>query len=147
MTQTPFTAAQQGVVLITSLIILLVATLIGSSAMRGALFEETMAANDMEHAAAFQAAESAVEVALEDTANLSDSLDGSTVTVSVDLGTAAATGSGEVSFLGQGLALGYEIGDEDSYASFFFDVRGSGEVSAVAARRTTAHGVRVLGPG
>lgn len=147
MTQrTALARAQRGAVLITGLIMLLVMMLIGASAMRSALFEETMSANDMRHATAFQAAESAVELVLQNTGMLSAALAGDAVAVAVDLSDPAISSTGTVSYRGKGPAPGYEIGDEDSFANFFFDVTGTGEISAVDAIRRTSHGVSVIGP-
>ena len=52
--------SQNGSVLVTSLILLLVMTLLGLSAMQTSLMEETMAGNARDHNLAFQAAEAAL---------------------------------------------------------------------------------------
>ena len=39
-----------------------------------------------------------------------------------------------------------EIGDEDSFANFFFDVTGTGTISGADETRRTAHGISVIGP-
>jgi type IV pilus assembly protein PilX len=51
---------QQGAVLITSLIVLLLLTIIGVSSMRSSVMEEKMAQNTRNHLVAFEAAESAL---------------------------------------------------------------------------------------
>lgn len=51
---------QQGAVLVTVLIYMLVLSMIGISSMRGTAMEERMASNSWEHSRAFQAAESAL---------------------------------------------------------------------------------------
>jgi type IV pilus assembly protein PilX len=53
-------ARQQGAVLITSLIVLLLLTIIGVSSMRSSIMEEKMAQNTRNHLVAFEAAESAL---------------------------------------------------------------------------------------
>jgi type IV pilus assembly protein PilX len=67
-------ASQNGAVLVVSLIMLLLMTLIGISAMQSTVLEEKMAGNFKDKNIAFQAAESA----LRDAENLTDTLNGHT---------------------------------------------------------------------
>jgi type IV pilus assembly protein PilX len=62
---------QSGAVLVVSLIMLLVMTLIGVTAMRSTTMEEKMAGNSRDHAVAFQAAESALRQGEETDADIS----------------------------------------------------------------------------
>ena len=138
--------AQKGIVLISSLIMLLVMTMIGVSAMRGSALEERMSANDMNHNKVFQAAESATELAISNTANLSGALNGSAVNVTVTMPDPTVSSEAEVEFLAKGPALGFEMGDDNSIVAYHFDVQGTGEIEAVDAQAVTSSGIWVLGP-
>ena len=54
---------QRGVALVVSLILLLVATIVGLAASRGTLLQERMSANSYDRSLAFQRAESALRAA------------------------------------------------------------------------------------
>lgn len=55
------TNKQQGAVLVSVMIYMLVLSMLGISSMRGAAMEERMASNEWEHSRAFQAAESVIQ--------------------------------------------------------------------------------------
>ena len=138
--------SQKGIVLISSLIMLLAMTMIGVSAMRGSALEERMSANDMNHNKVFQAAESATEVAISNTSTLSGALNGSNVNVTVSMPDPTVTSEAEIEYLTKGPALGFELGDDNSIVAYYFDVEGTGEIQAVDAQATTSSGIWVLGP-
>lgn len=79
--------AQRGAALVTSLVILLVLTVLGLAAMRTSSLEERMAGNAQDALYAFQAAESGLNAAMNDTGSLSLT---TTVTNTYSFGSTAA---------------------------------------------------------
>ncbi|MEX0731792.1 MAG: PilX N-terminal domain-containing pilus assembly protein [Aquisalimonadaceae bacterium] len=152
--------SQEGVVLVTSLILLLILTIVGITAMRTSTLEERMAANGALQMRAFQAANSAVDGyisgLLKDYTEDNDSSalgaiaagDGSTETIA--LRDAEITATAEPAYLGQGLGIGHSIGvGSAGIASHRFEFIGSSELQhggARATRAAVAAGISVLGP-
>jgi type IV pilus assembly protein PilX len=139
---------QSGAVLIISLIILLVLTIIGVTAMRSATLEEKMAANSMNHNVTFHAAESAIENALDDTGSMVQAiLSGDTVSVDLDIGDSSITSSADITYLGSGIAFGFSLGQNSSaFSSYRFDATGTASRSNNGANVSMSQGVRRIGP-
>jgi type IV pilus assembly protein PilX len=139
---------QSGAVLFVSLIMLLVLTLIGVTAMRSSTLEEKMAANTMNHNITFHAAESAIENALDDTNSLVQAiLTESTISVNLNMGDSSVTSSADVTYLGSGIALGFSLGQNSSaFSSYKFDATGTASRANSGANVSMSQGVRRIGP-
>ena len=139
---------QSGAVLIVSLVMLLVMTIIGVTAMSSATLEEKMASNTMNYNVTFHAAESAIENALDDTSSLVQAiLSESTVTVDLDIGDSSVTSSADVTYMGSGIAYGFSLGQNSSaFSSYRFDATGTASRSNSGANVSMSQGVRRIGP-
>lgn len=139
---------QSGAVLIISLIMLLVMTIIGVTAMRSSTLEEKMAANTMNYNITFHAAESAIENALDDTTSLVQAIvTNSPVSVNLDVGDSSITSNANVTYLGSGIALGFSLGQNASaFSSYSFDATGTASRANSGANVSMSQGVRRIGP-
>ena len=139
---------QSGAALFVSLIMLLVLTVIGVTAMRSAVLEEKMAANTMNYNATFHAAESAIENALDDTNSLVQAiLTEDVVTVNLDIGDSSITSNADVTFMGSGIAYGFSLGQNSSaFSSYRFDATGTASRTNNGANVSMSQGVRRIGP-
>jgi type IV pilus assembly protein PilX len=139
---------QSGAVLIVSLIMLLVLTIIGVTAMRSTTLEEKMAANIMNYNVTFHAAESAIENALDDTNSLVQAiLTENTISVNLDIGDSSITSSADVTYLGSGIAFGFSLGQNSSaFSSYRFDATGTATRDNNGANVSMSQGVRRIGP-
>lgn len=139
---------QSGAVLIISLIMLLVMTIIGVTAMRSSTLEEKMAANTMNYNITFHAAESAIENALDDTTSLVQAIvTNSPVSVDLDVGDSSITSNADVTYLGSGIALGFSLGQNASaFSSYRFDATGTASRANSGANVSMSQGVRRIGP-
>lgn len=140
---------QRGAVLIMSMLMLLVMTLIGITTMNTATLEEKMSANSMNSNISLQASESAVDAALNDTANLVAALNsGSAVNVTVNLGTTGVTSVAAISYIGATIAPGFSFGNnQGTFSTYQFEATGTGTVTAANATTVTVQGVYRVGPG
>jgi len=140
--------SQAGAALFVSLIMLLVLTIIGVTAMRSSVLEEKMAANTMNYNATFHAAESAIENALDDTNSLVQAiLTEDTVTVNLDIGDSSISSSADVTYMGSGIAYGFSLGQNSSaFSSYSFDATGSASRTNNGANVSMSQGVRRIGP-
>jgi Tfp pilus assembly protein PilX len=124
----PGARARRGAALVTSLMILLVLTILGIAAMRTASLEERMAGNVQEAVYAFEAAESGLNAALNDAANLS--LSGA-VENTYSIGNAVAETRTEfLQFSPPKRGSGYSA---TSYDSANFNQRSTGKVGVASA--------------
>ncbi len=142
---------QTGAVLVISLLMLLVMTLIGVTAMSTATLEEKMAANSQYTNMSFQASESAVEGVVNNIDLIQQALNagvGNPISRNVDLDNSHVASTGELEFRVQGPAPGYSAGeDQGSFTAFHFIARGIGTMPAVNARTDTSQGVYRIAPG
>lgn len=139
---------QSGAVLIVSLIMLLVLTVVGVTAMRSSTLEEKMSANIMNYNVTFHAAESAIENALDDTDSLVQAiLTSNKVTVDLDVGDSSIDSSADVTYLGSGIAFGFSLGQNSSaFSSYRFDATGTAIRDNSGANISMSQGVRRIGP-
>ena len=138
---------QGGLALITTLVILVIVTLLGTSTVRVSLLKEKMAANAMYYNSAFQTSESAVAGALADNALLSQAIDTGSASQTVDLSDTSLDGSAQVTYLGAGPAPGFSIGvNKGSFVSYLFDVTGTGRLPAVGVESVTSQGAQRIAP-
>jgi len=140
---------QRGTVLIMSMLMLLIMTLIGITTMNTATLEEKMSANSMNSNISMQASESAVDAALDDTANLVTALhSGAPVNVTVNLGNANVTSVAAIQFIGSTIAPGFSFGNnQGTFSTYQFTATGTGTVPAANATTVTVQGVYRVGPG
>lgn len=141
----PGIQAQRGMVLVVGLLMLLVITILGVSALSNATLEQRMAANSQNAGITFQTAESAITRSLAD----GDLLDKAMMTLSpIDTSYsefgAALTVSSRVSTSGtQVLPVGSSIGNVGAYA---FDVTGAARMPSTGADSEHLQRIRKLAP-
>lgn len=136
---------QQGTTLFVALIILVVISLIGVTAMKNANIDEQMASNLYQKNLTFQASESAVESTLNDTTLIQQAISSNapvTQAVSVPIPNTTATVS--YSAVGSGLAVGSSA---NLFSGTRFMITATGEIPDLNARTVTVHGVVRLAPG
>ena len=130
-------ARQEGVALLVVMVMLFVVTVLGISSMRESNLERRMATNSAVAAATFQAAESATDVALNNSGNLTTAwgVPGNTVT---HMQPAAAAGKlaieTKLTYLGEGPALGYSLGQSGGgFVALRYDVRATAAIDSLTA--------------
>jgi Tfp pilus assembly protein PilX len=141
--QTPH--KQQGAVLAVSLIILLVLTVLGITAMRGVSLQEKMSANAMNRSSAFSASESAAIGAAADPNNLAAALTADhDVTVTVN---PYVVSEAKIRFRQVTLAPNNSITLGKGRKAYHFDIEANGRVNAANARARTREGIYQIAPG
>lgn len=136
---------QQGATLFVALIILVVVTLIGVTAMKNANVEEQMSSNLYQKNLTFQASESAVESTINNFALIQAAMTSSAPVVqNVDVPIPNTTATVSYASAGSGMAVG-------SSANLFSGMRlmitATGEIADLNAKTVTVHGVVRLAPG
>ena len=136
---------QQGATLFVALIILVVISLIGVTAMKNANVEEQMASNLYQKNLTFQASESAVESTINNTALIQQAMTSNAPVVQdVQVPIPNTTATVSYASVGSGMAVG-------SSANLFSGMRlmitATGRIADMNARTVTVHGVVRLAPG
>lgn len=136
---------QQGATLFVALIILVVVSLIGVTAMKNANVGEQMASNLYQKNLTFQASESAVESTINNTGLIQQAMTSNTpVKQNVDVPIPNTSASVSYASAGAGMAVG-------SSANLFSGLRlmitATGEIPDLNAKTVTVHGVVRLAPG
>lgn len=136
---------QQGATLFVALIILVIVSLVGVTAMKNANVEEQMASNLYQKNLTFQASESAVESTINNTTLIQQALTSTTpIQQNVTVPIPNTTASVSYASAGSGMAVG-------SSANLFSGMRlmitATGEIPDLNARTVTVHGVVRLAPG
>ncbi|WP_207063344.1 PilX N-terminal domain-containing pilus assembly protein [Motiliproteus sp. SC1-56] len=125
---------ERGMVLVVCLLVILMVTLIAATATRTSTFEEKMAANAQTYNRTFQAAESAVEVAINNDNLMFEAIDDvSTATSSqqsVPIGDSGVTASAQIEFKGEGIAPGNSIGSASTY---MYEIHAIGSMDSMNA--------------
>lgn len=136
---------QRGAVLMISLIMLMALTVIGVTAMNSATLEEKIAGNVMVQHKVFQAAESAVNAAIEDTTTLSNAINntGTAVRFNHSLTDPSIVAKADVTFVNRAIPIGYSAG---TYWSYNFNVTSDSDIVNANAQIAMAQGVAVVGP-
>jgi len=138
-------AKQQGATLFVALIILVLVSLIGVTAMKNANVEEQMASNLYQKNLTFQASESAVESTINNTTLIAQAMS-SNVPIQQNVQVPIPNTTATVSYAsaGAGMAVG-------SSANLFSGMRlmitATGQIPNLNARTVTVHGVVRLAPG
>ncbi len=139
-----FCHSQRGVALVTALVLLVILTMLGLSAMRTNVLEERMAANSQEITRAFQSAESGLEMAFDD----ADSFSVNNTVDNPGVG-------GDADFAGQGIDLVYEAvflqttpprrgsGWDSSFAFYHFNLSSNATTVSGAVSRLHAGAYQV----
>jgi len=148
--------AQRGAVLVVGLLILLVLTLIGVTAMRGATLEERMAANATFTQQALQAADSAAEAAMRQnhlasaiSLGLSNELelDGSDIDLGIPATETAVTVAAEIFYRSKNsFSEGWSAGIGKGFTEHNFDIVGIGRIPAANAEQVVTRGAMARGP-
>lgn len=137
MTTTAIADRQRGTTLIVAMIILMVLTMLGVTALNTTTLEERMAANSQEVNRAFQAAEAGIDVAFDDSDaySLTAAVDGKTAV----LGDYQAGANYTVSYLRATNPPVGSLYSATSFSAFHFDIR-----SEAASRVTDPGGANAL---
>ncbi len=154
---------QQGGALLVAMIMIFMLSIMGVSAMRGSTLERRMATNSIQTATTFQGAESASEMILNNTNNLTMALNvanvgavnsgevgqSTAVNVHVDLKQGIGLDSNaEVRYIGDGPAYGFSAGSGSSnFVAYRFEAIGNANVEAVRANAQVTQGAYRIAPG
>jgi hypothetical protein len=140
---------QAGVALAVGLLLLIVLTLIGLTAVRMTTQQGRMAANFQWQSDVFQGAESAIRVVVGEMRGVLDPPTGVTTNILVDaIDGATPDPQRTVGYIGQTAAPGYSMGvGEGSIVAHQFRVSATSELAAGAARARHEQGVQRVGPG
>ena len=141
-------ARQAGAALLVAMIMIFMLSLLGVSAMRGSTMEGRMADSAIQASTVFQAAESATEVALNDSEQLGDAFDlnGDALAIDVDLdpdadGATGLSSEASLTYIGDGVAFGFSFGEgSNNFQSLRFDAEGRARIDAVRARSSVTQG-------
>lgn len=129
LTPTVFPRRQKGVILIASLVVIVIITIIASAIVRTSSYEEKMSANMQTYNRTFQAAESAVETAIDNETLMfeaTDANDDLSSVLAVPLGTSGVTATAQTEFIGEGIVPGNSLG---TVSSFRYEVLATGEMT------------------
>ncbi len=139
---------ERGATLFVALILLVLISLLGVGALKNASVEEQMSANLYQKNIAFQASESAVEATLDDDALISQTLsaNGAPVTQNVPTTVPGVNASVTYSYVGDGPASGFSIGNGSGFSAAHLMITATGSVPAINASTTTVHGVYRVSP-
>ncbi len=130
---------QQGATLFVAMIMLVIISLIGVTALKNASVEEQMSANLYQKNMTFQASESAVESTINNTALLTSVLTSNTpVTQPVNVNIPQTTAQVTYSTVGTGPCFGCTMG---VFTNQRLMITSTGEIPSLNARTTTVHGV------
>lgn len=140
--------SQQGVVLITGLVFLVILTLLGITALSTNTLEERMAANSQDINRAFQAAESGISVAFNSGSAFAGTTDDYSSSTADSQGTYNATITVNSTFRASVDVSGYQdidsASDEGLYKWYYYDVRSTGATQS-GATSVVGVGAKVLG--
>ncbi|NOY63549.1 MAG: hypothetical protein GXP10_10460 [Gammaproteobacteria bacterium] len=142
-------ATQRGAVLIVSLVMLLITTMLGVTAISSSRMGEKMAANAMNRNVTFQAAESAIENAVADTNNLLQAISAGDAGVNdtLDINSSDVAATSNTRYQGAGLAVGFSLAaDSSGFSAYRFEITGTGAISALNAQTVSAQGISRIGP-
>ena len=138
-------SSERGSALMIALILLLVGAIMGVTAMQGSSMDFTMASNTIQSKVVHQAAESATELALNSTNNLSlsydEGMDGEYETA-LDLENfPKVTGSANIRYVGSGMVPGSSAG---VFEGLRFEVYGTANIVNEARAGVTQGAVRIV---
>lgn len=142
---------QHGAAMLITLILLLVSTLLGYSAMQDATQEQQLVSNVFFKELSFRAAESASQIMINNTQLLSEALKPinhtNGLTQNLQLPNANIQSDGNIRYAGAGLARGFSLGSGNAgFQVYKFDLSGTAALSDVQATTTITQGVKRLAP-
>jgi Tfp pilus assembly protein PilV len=139
---------ERGATLFVSLVLLVLISLLGVAALKNASVEEQMSANLYQKNIAFQASESAVEATLDNDTLISQTLsaNGTPVPLDVPTNVTGVTARVSYSYVGDGPASGFSIGNGSGFSAAHLMITATGDVPAINASTTTVHGVYRVSP-
>ncbi|MBV1878160.1 MAG: hypothetical protein KUG79_11005 [Pseudomonadales bacterium] len=142
---------QKGATLFISLVILLIVTLLAASSLTSTNFQQRMALNTEAENIAFNASESAVNSALNNTPVLLLSINapaGTFPELTLDLDDSRVVATAEVEHKSTSIAPGFSLGlSSGSYVAYKFEVRGTGSIGSLKTQSNTTQGVYKIAPG
>ncbi len=138
---------QKGTALIVALVLLFIMSVLGMTAMRESSLEKRMTTNSVHKFTAFQAAESATELTINDLENLKAAFASPGIVTPV---TVAQPSNAEVSmkstivYTGNGLPVGFSLGG--GIEALRYRVEGKAEIPSVQSSSNVDQGLRRLVP-
>jgi hypothetical protein len=140
--------SERGATLFVALVLLVLISLLGVGALKNASVEEQMSANLYQKNIAFQASESAVEATLGNDTLISQTLsaNGTPVSQNVPTTVPGVNASVTYSYVGDGPASGFSIGNGSGFSAAHLMITATGSVPAINASTTTVHGVYRVSP-
>lgn len=140
---------QQGGALMVALVLIFMMSIMGISSMRSATLEKRMATNSVHKSTALQAAESATELAIGNSANLLNALNnpGTEVNATVSLNTnTALTIGAKMKYTGKGPSIGDSLGVGSGNIAYRYQATGTSSLSGVNAASEVVQGAYYTAP-
>ncbi|MBX2884101.1 MAG: hypothetical protein KTR32_29370 [Granulosicoccus sp.] len=140
---------QHGGALMVALVLIFMMSIMGISSMRSATLEKRMATNSVHKSTALQAAESATELAIGKTSNLTNALNsgGTPVNATVSLNNnTALTLNATVQYTGMGPPIGFGLGADSGFVAFRYQAKGTSKLNGVNAAAEVIQGAYIIAP-
>ena len=138
---------QRGAMIYMTLIILLLVTVLATTAISLTTGEQKMATGNQAMRAAFHASESAINAAINDDDALLDAVVLGTRVLAVDLGNTQITSTATINLTGSGTATGFSLGVEGgTFGAYQFEIVGSGEIADVGSKAESVQGLYKIAP-
>jgi len=154
--------AQQGGALLVALILIFMLSIMGISSMRGSTLEKRMATNSIQTATTFQGAESANEMAINNSGNLTSAINvadikevnkgninpHAKISLTADLlQEIGMSNDASVQYVGDGPAYGFSWGnDSSSFVAYQFVIVSEANVDSIRAKKAITQGAYRIAP-
>ena len=136
---------QRGAALLVALVMIFMMTVLGLTAMRESSLEKRMTTNSVHKSSTFQSAESATDLIINDTDNLSDAFTQPNLPLNVTLplpSNTEMTLTGTIEYTGVGPPIGFSLGKTGGggFQALRFRVEGDAEIINVQSSTTVRQG-------
>ncbi len=144
---------QDGTALLVAMVMIFMLSIMGISAMKGSSLERRMAGNSVQSAAAFQAAESLTDVALNNKDNMEEAWEDQTKPYrlpTIDLkNTFVANQAVEIEYVGNTIAIGYSQGVStgSGFTALNYEVTGGTVMNETRTVSAVIQGAYRIAPG
>lgn len=138
---------QRGTALLVALVLIFMMTVLGLTAMRESSLEKRMTTNSVHKSTAFQAAESATELTINDLENLNAAFAANGTRTTVDVPQPSNTEvslQGAIEYTGSGLPVGFSSGS--GFETLRYRVEGSADIDSVQSSSRVNQGITRLVP-
>ena len=140
-------SSQQGTALLVALVLIFMMTVLGLTAMRESSLEKRMTTNSVHRSTAFQAAESATELTINNLDNLNAAFAANGGEVTVNIPQPSKTElvlEGEIKFTGNGLPDGFSSGS--GFTTLRYSIEGRADIDSVQSSSRVSQGINRLVP-